>query len=368
MKRLIFDTELNGHHLEYIHHLYLGAIQDEKNEYIFAIPDNFQEYHGHFVWPHSTNISFYFLSAKEIEKCHSNMLLRLFRESKLANKIINIFHIDEIILIDLLTFLPILPIISNKKTIISGIIYNIYLHRNHKPVRRLFEEFRYRPISKRRGRIYILNDEKSVKTLNNKYNTINFTFLPDPIPETAFQHNTNLARDIETTEGKTFLHFGYMSRRKGTLDILKAISLLPEKFKATFIFAGIIDNNISNEFYQLIEKVRNREIKIFVKDKYCEYDYINDLCHISDCILIPYYNTAQSSGVLGYAAAHQIPVIGPKEGLLGYIIESNKLGHTIENITPNILAKAILHFEKYHTNSDYIKTHSINNFINIILA
>ena len=33
-KILIFDDKLSGHNLEYLHHLYTGAVQDKTNNYI----------------------------------------------------------------------------------------------------------------------------------------------------------------------------------------------------------------------------------------------------------------------------------------------------------------------------------------------
>lgn len=38
---LIFDSEISGHHLEYIHHLHDAAVIDTQNQYIFIVNNKF---------------------------------------------------------------------------------------------------------------------------------------------------------------------------------------------------------------------------------------------------------------------------------------------------------------------------------------
>ena len=38
MKRImVFDSEIGGHHLEYIHHVYEEALKHEENEFFFLL-------------------------------------------------------------------------------------------------------------------------------------------------------------------------------------------------------------------------------------------------------------------------------------------------------------------------------------------
>lgn len=84
-------------------------------------------------------------------------------------------------------------------------------------------------------------------------------------------------------------------------------------------------------------------------------------------ILIPYTNTNQSSGVIGYASYFNKTVIGPKEGLLGQIIQSYNLGLTLSkpdaiNIKNNIISSVIP-----KGNNNYKQTHTVNEFIKTIM-
>lgn len=364
MKKIIFDSELHGHHLEYIHHLHENAVTDLVNEYFFVIPNTFHKYKKQYSWKESNNVSFIFLSENDTKKCNANGIRGMFNKSFIASKVVKNLFADEIFFIYLMPVIPFLSFFMPSKTIIKGIIYNIYLYSENKGLRGLLKRVLYYIITKKVSTAYILNDIRSVNILNKTYKTQVFQALPDPISEKAYQAYMGLADNIGIEHEKVFLHFGHLKRRKGTLDILKAINLLPNDFNASFIFAGIIDQEIKAEFLEL--KNKNKDRNIIVIEEYCSADLINDLCHKASCLLIPYYNTGQSSGVLGHAAAHHLPVIGPKENLLGYLIDSYQLGITIDRISPFTLSEAILKFKTYKTNSQYIEKNSIDSFLGVI--
>ena len=35
MQTMIFDIDLAGHHMEYLHHIYAGALRNKEEKYIF---------------------------------------------------------------------------------------------------------------------------------------------------------------------------------------------------------------------------------------------------------------------------------------------------------------------------------------------
>lgn len=59
---LIFDYQLSGHHLEYIHHLYMAAIKEKNVNFVFSLPNNFQEISNVLDWPSSPNVAFSFFN------------------------------------------------------------------------------------------------------------------------------------------------------------------------------------------------------------------------------------------------------------------------------------------------------------------
>ncbi len=160
-----------------------------------------------------------------------------------------------------------------------------------------------------------------------------------------------------------------MDKRKGTIEILRALCLMNsnEHFNKTFVFAGCIKASLKHEFYNLVHSAKLKNANIVVIDEFCTYDFLNSLCYTADCILIPYLITDLSSGALGYAAVHDTPVIGPKDGLIGELINDNNLGTTIAQITPNTIKNAIVQFSPHHSYNDYAQKNSITSFIKNIL-
>lgn len=77
--------------------------------------------------------------------------------------------------------------------------------------------------------------------------------------------------------------------------------------------------------------------------------------------------TNLSSGVLGYAALFNKPVIGPSDGLIGMLIKGNNLGITLESINTQSITNA---FKENITigSNNYINKNSINEFCRIILS
>ena len=89
---------------------------------------------------------------------------------------------------------------------------------------------------------------------------------------------------------------------------------------------------------QLIEKGLNI---IFINqyiDK-CTTDSLFVACHY---VLCPYSSIEASSGNVGLAIASDTSIIGPKNGLLGSIINSTGLGIQIESINKESLKTVLL--------------------------
>ena len=87
MKTLVFDTSVTGHHLEYIHHLYLGMLKRTKEHYIFVIPESFKDNRNQYLWPQTDHIIFDFLSSEEIAKMtQKNFILSAWNRSILVRE------------------------------------------------------------------------------------------------------------------------------------------------------------------------------------------------------------------------------------------------------------------------------------------
>lgn len=98
--------------------------------------------------------------------------------------------------------------------------------------------------------------------------------------------------------------------------ISKAIDLMDRSSISdkVFVFAGRVSKEIKDEFYKLMKNVDGKA-RIVVYDESFSYEHLRDLCFNCDCVLIPYKNPNQSSGVIGYASHFGKPVNGSDKGL-----------------------------------------------------
>lgn len=380
MKKIaIFDYYLGGHHIEYIHHLYVGASLRIDKKFLFILPNSFATYSEKLKWEYSDNIEFVFFECNEKIIRNLGGMEKAKFLSKILNRYIRKYDIRKLILIETMPFLPFLPFLVPKDLQISSIIYNIARYRV-KPTLlvRFLDNFKYTLISYFNcfKNVYLLNDKESPAFYNKKYSVNKFFYLPDPyfkveaIDKIDFRkiHNIDLNKKI-------LLHFGGLTKRKGTIDILDAIifnqNQLAEKY--CFIFAGRVYDDIKDVFYQKIAMIKDK-VQILIFDDFCDYKFLGTLCQNSDFIIIPYHQVSQSSGIISYAAQFHIPVIGPSNGLLGNIIERYNLGILLSKITPGSIASCLLNNDldefKIDINSmdKYLFENSIENFVDTIYS
>jgi len=373
MATLIFDNVLSGHHLEYIHYIYNGACKRIGEEFVFAVPK--QEWNNvreKCEWPHADNIRWVMLDDYECQDVSKgSMLVRCFKLSRLVKRVALNENVSKIKLISLAGVIPFLPLMLPGDIKLSGIIYKIYLRAPKKGFRSLIDKFRYTIMARSRSmdKVFILNDPRSAERLNKIYDSRRFISLADPVPQPDMNEVKNLRSILNIPSSAiVFLHFGAMDKRKGTLEILRALNVMPkqEHFNRYFIFAGRVGDNLKDQFYSLAKDAESKGAHIIIRDEFCSYELLHSLCHTSDVILIPYLLTDLSSGALGYAALHHKPVIGPASGLIGELINDNNLGLTLSCINPEMLAKSFSVNIPYEE-SMYAEKNSIYLFTKTIL-
>lgn len=373
MRVLFFEKEHTGHYMEYIHHLYIGAQAHPDNNYLFCLHKEAEEKISKREWPQADNISFSFLSDKQLTWInHPNLIIRGWRASNILRTIIKQNEIEAVLLPTLTLYLPFICLLLPKKVQVSGIIYMIYIHcadTMSKP-RLWIEKMRFwlAARSKCIKRILILNDEDSCTELNKSYNTDKFCYIPDPVPNISPSEVSDIRGKLNIPScNKVYLHFGGLARRKGTLEILKAIKIMGSGAeKKTFIFAGCVYEEIKEEFYRLYREVKEKT-QIIIFDEFCPYSLLYNLCHSADYLLMPYQFNHLSSGVLGYASVFNKPVIGPKGGLIGKLIENNHLGITINDITADGLSQALTSNQAMPHSTEYSKKRTREKFIEVLL-
>ncbi len=370
MRYLVFDAYFGGHHLEYCLHLCSLASSHSENEYLFVLNSKMKKQKEFEPYRACANITFRYLPEDEVLKCsQKNLLKSALCQSIIIRREVRENHIEHVWLIMLMLTMPFLPFMLPKGVKITGVLYRIFLYEEEKlsRVRRWLENIRYRILAhnKHMEKVLVLNDQKMTDVLNSRYNTKNFHYLPDPIPNVDMENVKDLRIELGANPGdKVYLHFGGLTDRKGTLEIMKAVELMTEEQlqDKVFVFAGKVYDDIRNEFYHYYETLKSK-VRIRIFDKFCSYDFLFSLCYSCDVILLPYQNTTQSSGVLGYAAFFGKPVIGPKGGLLGDLIESFNLGAAMSVPDSFHIAEEV---GKSQTSSgyDYSSSHTITKFCN----
>lgn len=371
---IIFSASIKGHFLEYNHHIYDICCRENNRNFVFIIPQEFENIRYRFKWGNNSNIFFDLLEESECAKInHKNPIISSLETSKLLRKKVKLHNADHIFCNMLIGTVPFLPYLLPKNVTVSGIIYMIYLYRwkGSSILFKILNIIKYICLSKCKlyNKILILNDSSSSKQLNKLYHTSKYYCLPDPYVPLIHSKSDKIRVKFGINERtKLFIHFGSMNENKGTLTVLEAIKYLRQTdcFDIVFFFAGVVEDDIKMRFYKLIEEL-NDKVRIIIKDEFCSYDFLASLCKDCDAILIPYKRSAQSSGVIGYAAQFSKPVIATNKGLLAKLIRRYKLGILFDECNSVSLANTLVSFKKGTiASNEYCEMNNIESFQKII--
>lgn len=373
-KFLFFQPSLDGHFLEYLHHEYLEAISQKNDSFIFVVPENFKKQGGELNWPKSKNVNIYFLSDDETTLCNQvSAVRRSITQGLIIGKYCKKYNVDICFLNDLVNSMPFITFFLPKRCRVSGILYGIYRWNTDQLSlkKKLLNYVIFKTYSKIKyfKNVFLLNDSESSVYFNKLFKTTTFSYLPDPINIRNNYIPKDTLKDelgIKPTD-VVFLQL-VVQKRKHPFDILDAIKQLPKEVLVdkVFIFIGSIEKDIERRFLQEVEMLRTK-VRIILKIGWVSYDTVYDMFYIADYCFTLYDNTNMSSGVLGYAAYFNTKVIGVNKGLLGFLINKYHLGICVNEITLEEISKAIIDILDYPTTSnEYVKSNSIDNFVNII--
>lgn len=370
MKLLSLFISADGHHLEYLEHL-ISMAKDMPNDFfIFVLHPEFKRIRNFGKDLEYKNIVIDYLDKKEVI-FKKGRILSSYQKCNLLKSKIKQYKVDKVFLVMFMPFSPFIFIKRWNNVDMCGIIYTIYLYKwkELSLLEKLYNVIRYKLISTCSNikYIYILNDSASTKILNKIYNTNKFVYLVDPFrPIYKISNIYNIRRE---RPNKTIIsHIGTLKERKGTYNILNAINELSSESlsKYTFIFAGKAEDDIrfEKELSQIVQKADIVYYRGFIP-----FEQIGEIIKSSDLLLLPYYNTNQSSGIIGYAAQFNIPVVVPKEKLLAKLVKNFNLGYFIKDNSTNSIITFLENWQspkQFERNDKYLKTNNIDNFITII--
>lgn len=373
MKRiLIYDSSIEGHHMEYLHHIYM-ATDDADAKFVFAIPERFLTMKEKMKWPERGNVQFDLIPSTELNKAKGGYFKERWNNARLAAKYIKKHQADEVFYIELVVQFPFLPLFVSKDVKVSGILYRLvpYEWKRLSLITKIKDAIEVNVIGRSKfvKTPMCLNDNSCACYFNKLFKTSKYIPIVDPIKPLNYQPKS-IRKDLGAgTNDKVILHFGGMTMRKGTLTLLEAACSMSElqlKNKI-FVFAGKVSNDIKAQFDSFIVQLQQK-CRVIIYEGFCAYELLADLCYSCDCIVVPYKNTSYSSGVIGDAAQYQKTVVGPEDGLLGKLIRRNKLGVTMKDNNPVALAAILDSDETYLPRpNSYSQKETIDEFTKTII-
>lgn len=370
---LFFDPNVKGHIIEYLHHTYIYT-EHSTDKFVYVVSPFFEDRSKTLEWPQRENVKIIYMTRYESDICsQSNKIKAAWYISKIVYKYAKQEKATHVFFNYLMNAMPFVCIYLPKNCKVSGIIYRNYLNKQHlKCGYRIFlEELLYKFMAHihKIGTILLLNDPQSANYLNEILHSSKFKSIVDPINNVDLSKLKDLRIELNIPkENRVFLQFGSLDKRKNTLTILDAALGMSDKdlSKITLIFAGRLNNGISNEFRKKIEAL-SRRAQVIVREGFLPFEYLFSLCKTADCLFTCYDNVEQSSGTIGYASLFGTPVIGPNRGLLGRLIQENDLGITLPSITAEEIRRAMLLPQLPIPSSKYAESNTIDKFAQTIM-
>lgn len=374
---LIHTDMIGGHQIEYVHHLYMGAVSCPEDAFFFVMPKRFEMDSSRFIWPKLKNVKIVILKEGEEAPYNCGLLKKGLINSRVIRFYSKAFHATDVISISIMTYLPFLPLFINRNVRFSGIIYRTYLYewKEESIKMKVQDALKYWIMSHFRvfHRVYMCNDSASANYINRLFKTEKYKYLPDPVasPINYDGHDIREELGIPSTN-VVLLHPGGMDTYKNTLGILRSLLMLKsdKTEKLTVILAGRVVPSIRKEFEQLY-KLAEEKMQIIFQEGYLPFERLADLFVSSDYVLVPYSVKSQSSGIVGHAAFYGKPVVAVQGGIIGKMVRKWHLGHLLyrsSDVSIYQFLSSIDNKPLYSTRGNtYLDSHSVEMFYRTIL-
>ncbi len=173
--------------------------------------------------------------------------------------------------------------------------------------------------------------------------------IPDPVHPIAPVAAGERALADSVPPGRVaFLLFGHLTVRKGTLTLLEALRLVPERAasRMAVILAGKLDPAIAGEVAARHDQlaVMQPDLALAIVDRRLSTGEIEALVERVDAVLAPYQRFVGSSGVLLWAARAGKPLLTQDFGLIGPLVRKYRLGLAVDADHADALAAGMVRF------------------------
>ncbi len=193
--------------------------------------------------------------------------------------------------------------------------------------------------------IFVMNDSHSANRYNKGIGPSNFQYIPEPIRGIKQnERKVDIREKYNIDKSDTvFLLFGVLRPNKGGVEAVRAFDheYLENVNDITLLLMGKVREDYKSKLYSAIRNTRKKGKKVIIENRYIEDYEVKSAFEQSDILLCPYRRTSVSSGVIGYAAIFETPVIGPNCGLISDIINKYNLGTSVDVNSTKELSRAI---------------------------
>jgi len=158
-------------------------------------------------------------------------------------------------------------------------------------------------------------------------------FLPEPAnfikPDILTTKRVEFELGI-TSESKIILVYGSLTKRKGVINLLKAMLQLDESYDFQVILAGKADDDINSELNDEKYAPFIQSNKLLRIDRFITTEEERVLFSVAYCCWLGYIGHYRASGVLIQACVYNLPVLATNEGIIGWQVEKHDLGILID--------------------------------------
>ena len=171
--------------------------------------------------------------------------------------------------------------------------------------------------------------------------------LHDPAHPASRIENSERAIADRLPKGRVnFLHFGYLTERKGTLVLVEAMKSISAEYRHRIgvMLAGRADPAIRNVLLEKWAALKQEcpELHLELEERRLSAGELEAVVQRAHVLLAPYQRFVGSSGVLLWAARAGKPIVTQDFGLMGPLVREFGLGAAIDTTDPGTIARAMM--------------------------
>jgi glycosyltransferase involved in cell wall biosynthesis len=347
---LLFDTDLRGHHADYISSL-IDYQQRNPNYQLTVVTDErlitvFEKRYS----THANKLTFVGISESEITNLHQqNIFKRSYNEWQLFCRFAKEYQATQGLLMYFDVFQIGLLFGSPPPCPVSGIYFRPDFHYKttdwKSNLNALRKKWMLRRILDKPFLNTVFSLDKSavtvIKSISKKT-----TILPISDPVRSYEVSVSEVNSLQNELGlnqnkKTLLLFGFLDDRKGIEKVISALELMDstDLKQVQLVLVGVIATDYQEKIEHLIRELPN---SIIVKTAFEEVKgaKTQQYFELSDYVLALYQQHVGMSQIVIRAAISRKPLISSDYGLVGKLVSEKALGITVDSANPEEIAKA----------------------------